>query len=266
MIRAIRSELTRLKNPYFILGGVGLMTVFGVLATLIVFLTAGNGSSAGSPGPPGSEGVTIKALEASDGMFAGIQNIGSMLGIVALAIWAIFVTSDYASGLIRLLVQAEPSRWRLLGGKVVALTGFTCLATLVTTVVVLVVSPGVASLAGVSTDAWSSGLLHTALTGYVDLTLSVLLWGVVGLFVGMVTRSTGLSIGIGIGYLLVFEGLVSMVLDNASKWLPGSAFSAIGSGGSADMTYGTALLVAAGYAVAAIAIAAVTFRRRDITA
>jgi ABC-2 type transport system permease protein len=263
MIRVIRSELTRLKNPSFILGGIGLMTVFGVMATFIVFLTAGSGSQSG---PPGTEGVTVKALEAADGMFAGVQNIGGMLGIVALAIWAIFVTSDYANGLIRLLVQAEPSRWRLLGGKVVALTAFTCVATLVTTAVVLVVSPGIASLAGVSTDAWSSGLLHTALTGYVNLTVSVLLWGVVGLFVGTVTRSTGISIGIGIGYLLVFEGLVSMVLDNASKWLPGSAFSAIGSGGSADMAYSTALLVAAGYAVAAIAIAAVTFRRRDITA
>ena len=248
MIRAIRCELTRLKNPSFILGGVGLMTLFGVMATLIVFLTAGDGSTAGAPGPPGTKGVTIKALEASNGMFAGVQNIGGMLGIVALMIWAIFVTSDYSSGLIRLLVKAEPSRLRLLGGKVVTLTAFTCVATLVTTVVVLVVSPGVASLAGVSTDAWSSGLLHTVLTGYIDLTLSVLLWGVVGLFVGMVTRSTGISIGVGIGCLLVFKGLVSMVLD------------------SADMTYGTALLAAAAYAAAAIAVSAITFRRRDITA
>jgi ABC-2 type transport system permease protein len=64
----------------------------------------------------------------------------------------------------------------------------------------------------------------------------------------------------------VFEMLVGMVLDSASKWLPGSSFSAIALGGSADMTYGTALLVAAAYAAAALAVAALTFRRRDITA
>ena len=52
----------------------------------------------------------MAALEASDGMFAGLQNAAGMLGVVALAIWAIAVTSDYSSGLIRLLVQAEPSR------------------------------------------------------------------------------------------------------------------------------------------------------------
>ena len=70
----------------------------------------------------------------------------------------------------------------------------------------------------------------------------------------------------GIGYLLVFEGLMGMVLDSAAKWLPGSSFSAIAAGGTADLAYGTALLMAAVYAVAALAIAAIVFRRRDITA
>jgi ABC-type transport system involved in multi-copper enzyme maturation permease subunit len=262
MIRAIRCELTRLRSRSYVLGGMGLMAFFGLLATTVVFLTTSNGSTA----LPGTEGLTRAALEASDGMFAGVQDFLSMLGIVALVIWATAVTSDYSSGLIRLLVQAEPSRWRLLGGKVVALIGFTCVATLVTTAVVVPLAPGIASLAGVSTDAWSADMVRTVLEGYLQLTASVLLWGVVGLFVGMVTRSSGSSIAIGIGYLMVFEGLAQMVLHNTGKWLPGSAFSSIASGGSADMTFGTAVLVSAAYAVAAIVIAALTFRRRDITA
>jgi len=263
MIRAIRCELARLKNPYFILGGMGLMAAFSLMATAIVFLTVESGSAGG---PPATEGITLQTLQASDGMFAGVQGFVAMLGIITLAMWAMAVTSDYSSGLIRLLVQAQPNRLLLLGGKVVALTVFTCLATLVTTVAVTVVSPGIANLAGVSTDAWNSGLLGTALAAYVQLTLCVLLWGVVGLLVGMLTRSAGLSIGIGIGYLMIFEGLAGMLFDSAQKWLPGSAFSAIASGGSADMTFGTAVLVAAAYAVGALVLAAVTFRRRDITA
>ena len=158
MIRAIRCELARLKNPSFILGGIGLMVVLGLMATTVIFMTAKAGST---PAPPGVKFVTVAMLEASDGMFAGLQNAASMLGIVALALWAISVTSDYANGLIRLLVQAEPSRLRLLGGKIVALTLFTCLATLVTTVVVVLVSPGIAGLAGVSTDAWGTDLPRT---------------------------------------------------------------------------------------------------------
>ena len=210
--------------------------------------------------------MSVQLLEAADGMFAALQRTSSMWGIVALAIWAIAVTSDYSSGLIRLLVQSEPNRLRLLGGKVVALTAFTCVATLFTTAVVLAVSPGIASLAGVSTDTWGTGLVRTVAENYLQLTLSALLWGVVGLFVGMLTRSTGVAIAVGIGYLLVFEMVVGIALDSAAKWLPGSTFSAVAQGGSTDMAFGTALLAAAAYAVAALAVAAATFRRRDITA
>jgi len=264
MIRAIRCELARLKTPSFLLGGMGLIVFFSVLATAIVFLTVG--SDAG--GPPGTQQITTQALEASEGMFAGVQNFVGMLGVVALAMWAMAVTSDYSSGLIRLLVQAQPNRLLLLGGKVVALSIFTCLSTLVATAAVLAVSPGVASLGGVSTDAWSSGssLLGTALGVYVQLTLCVLMWGVVGLLVGMLTRSAGISIGIGIGYLMIFEGLAGMLLDSAQKWLPGKAFGAIATGGSADMAFGTAALLAGAYAAGALLLTAATFRRRDITA
>jgi ABC-2 type transport system permease protein len=263
MIRAIRSELARLKSPYYVFGGIGLMTALGVMATTIVFITAKGGSTMA---PPGGRTVSVQSLEAADGMFAGLQNAANMWGIVVLAIWAIAVTSDYSSGLIRLLVQAEPSRLRLLGGKVVALTAFTCLATLATTAVVLAVSPAIAGMAGVSTDAWGTDMLGIVVGGYLHLTLSALLWGVVGLFVGMLTRSTGVAIAVGIGYLLVFEMVVGIALDTASKWLPGSTFSAVAQGGSADMAFRTALLVAAAYAVAALAVAAAVFRRRDITA
>lgn len=263
MMRVTRSEIARLKTPSFTIGGLGLMTVFGLMATAIVLFTVGSGSAGG---PPNTQGITLQALEASDGMFLPVSNFVGMLGIVALAMWAMAVTSDYSSGLIRLLVQAQPNRLRLLGGKVLALTAFTCLGTLVTTIAVLIVSPGLASLAGVSTNAWSSGLLATAVEHYVQLTACVLLWGVVGLFVGMMTRSAGLSIGIGIGYLMVFEGLAGLLLDSAKKWLPGSAFSAVASGGSPDMAFGTAMIVSVAYAVGALALTAVTFRRRDITA
>ena len=260
MMRVIRSELVRLKNPYLILGGIGLMAALGVMATTIMFVTAGERAMG-----PGSQSVTVAMLETSDGMFVGVRNAFTMLGIVALAIWATVVTSDYATGLIRLLVQAEPSRLRLLGGKIVALAAFTCLATLVTTVVVFAASPGIASVAGVSTSAWYDDPLRTAAEGYLDLTLAALLWGVAGLFVGMITRSTGVAIAVGIGYLMVFEGLMAMLLESASKWLPGVAFSAIAMGGTPDMTYATALVVASAYALAAIVAAALVFRHRDIT-
>ena len=262
MIRVVRSELTRLGRPLLLLGGIGLMAFFGLLATVVVFLTAHSGSST----LPGTQKITVATLEAPDGMFAGLQTFAGMLGIVALVVWAMSATTDVSSGLIRLLVQAEPRRLRLLAGKIVALVLFTCAATLVTTVIVMPIVSGLAKSAGVSTAAWRPHVAHTLISGYFQLTLCVLLWGVVGLCIGILTRSAGISIAIGIGYLLLFEGVLSMLVGSEQRWLPGAAFKAIASGGSADMAFTTALLLGAAYALAALAVAAITFRRRDITA
>jgi ABC-2 type transport system permease protein len=263
MIRVVRSELVRLRSLSFLLGGIGLMAFFGLAATAVVFFAVSGGSTASLPR---ADGVSLAAVEAADGMFAGLRTFVGMLGVVSLVIWAMSVTSEYASGLVRLLVQAEPQRLRLLTGKVVALVIFTCLGTLVTMVVVTTAAPPLASAAGISATAWTGAVGKTLVETYVQITASVLLWGLVGLFVGTLTRSTGVAVGIGIGYLLLFEGLASMLLEGASKWLPGSVFSAIASGGTAAMGFGLALALGIGYAAAAFLVAAVTFMRRDITA
>jgi len=62
--------------------------------------------------------------------------------------------TDYSTGLIRILVQAEPGRIRLLAGKVVALIGWTAAATTVATIVTVCAAPVMAKVFGVSTDAW----------------------------------------------------------------------------------------------------------------
>ena len=145
MWREFRCEWTRLKSRNYILGGIGLMAALGLIVTFIAFFTATGGSAMA---PPGGPTVSVATLEASDGMFAGLRLAANMWGIVALVVWAIFASSDYSNGLIRLLVQAQPNRLRLLGGKVTALVLFTCIATLVTTVVVLIASPAVAGATG----------------------------------------------------------------------------------------------------------------------
>ena len=65
---------------------------------------------------------------------------GTLIGIVALSLWAAAVASDYSTGWVRLLVAAEPRRWRLLVGKLVALSGFTIVATVVATAIVVALS------------------------------------------------------------------------------------------------------------------------------
>jgi len=52
----------------------------------------------------------------------------SLIGIVALSLWAAAVASDYSTGWVRFMVAAESRRWRLLFGRLVALSGFTVVA------------------------------------------------------------------------------------------------------------------------------------------
>lgn len=150
-----------------------------------------------------------------------------------------------------------------------ALTGYTLAGTAVATLVAVAVAPLLAGAKDISTAAWFPGLWTTAATvlgAWVDLTLSVLVWGVIGLTVATVTRSVTIAIAGGIGYLMVFERLLGLVVDAATTtYLPGSVLSAVAAGGTPSLTYGTAIALAAGYAAVALAIAVLVFTRRDIT-
>jgi len=55
-------------------------------------------------------------------------------------------------------------------------------------------------------------------------------------------------------------------LRSAGHWLPGLVLGVVGSGGTAAVTYHTAVAVAIAYVAAATLAGAVTFSRRDVTA
>ena len=55
-------------------------------------------------------------------------------------------------------------------------------------------------------------------------------------------------------------------LRGAGHWLPGLVLGVVGSGGTAAVTYHTAVAVAIAYVAAATLAGAVTFSRRDVTA
>jgi len=118
----------------------------------------------------------------------------------------------------------------------------------------------------VVTDAWWTDAPATILSGWANLSLALLAWGVVGFAIATVTRSSVVAIAGGIGYLMVFEGLLKLLAADATTYLPGSVLSAVASGGTPDLAWGTAVALAAVYVVIGIVVAAITFIRRDITA
>ena len=264
MVAAVRSELTRLRQPRLLAVWLGLMTLFAMMINTIMIAFATGGGSL-PPGAPGVAFPTLAELESSSGLMAGLAAASSMFGVVTLSIWAVVTAADYSSGLVRLLVAAEPHRWRLIAGKVVALGILTAAATTVAAIVnVLAVLPA-AGAAGISTTAWGSDLVAVVAGAWVNLFLALCVWGVLGLVIATLARSAAVAIAVGVGYVLVFESIVKMLEDVPSDWLLGTILNAVASGGTAAVTYGTALALALGYVTLGLVLAGAVFIRRDVT-
>ncbi len=264
MIAAVRSELTRLRQPRLLLSWFGLMALLTMLVnTIMVTFVSGGGSL--PPGAPGVAFPTLAEMESPSGLMAGLAAASNMFGIVTLSFWAVVTATDYSSGLIRLLVAAEPRRWPLLAGKVVALVIVTAAATTVAAIVNIFAVMPAAGAADISTTAWGTDLIAVIAGAWTNLFLALCVWGVLGLVIAVLTRSSAVAISIGVGYVLVVESLVKMVKDAPADWLLGTTLGAVASGGTATTDYGTALALALGYVTVGLVLAGIVFVRRDVT-
>jgi ABC-type transport system involved in multi-copper enzyme maturation permease subunit len=188
-----------------------------------------------------------------------------MFGIVTLSFWALAAATDYSSGLIRLLVAAEPHRWRLLAGKVLALMVVTAAATAVATFVNLMAAVPAAQAAGIATDAWMSDPVVSIVRAWLDAYVALIVWGVIGLALAVLTRSAAVAISIGVGYVLVVESIVKLGVGGDADWLLGSTLNALAAGGTTTVAFGTALALAAVYVIIGLGAATLVFVRRDVT-
>jgi len=205
-------------------------------------------------------------LESFRGLVAGLDAATDICGIIVLALWATAAATDYSTGWIRVLVQAEPRRWRLLAGKLLALAALTMVGTAVVSALAVAIAPALAVAVGISTEAWWAGAVGTVLGAWLNLTLAVLAWGAIGVAIAIVSRSAAVAVAAGVGYMMVIEGLLGRLVDvEAMAYFPGSVLGVIGGGGTESLPYATAVALGSAYAAAAIAIAGITFMRRDIT-
>lgn len=262
IVRTVRSELARLTRWSFLGTGVLVVAALTLLATIATFYGAANAAGEEGFGPA----MMGAALATAGGIVVTVQGAASLLGIAVLAFAATAVAGDYSTGFIRLLVQAEPRRWRLIVGKAVALAGLTVGAAALATVVGVAASYVMAALTGVSTAAWTSDLLGTVGLTFGNLSLGLVVWGMIGFVIAVVSRSTAAAIAGGIGYVLVVENLLALLNQDLTQWLPGSAITALVAGGNDTLSYSTALWLALLYILLGLVISLAVFQRRDITA
>ncbi|WP_295699147.1 hypothetical protein [Lapillicoccus sp.] len=264
MIGVVRSELGRLSRRSVIIGWFGLTAALAMIINVVMFQVIKSSSVPPANGP----GVSFPSearLLSEHGIVAGLGSASSILGVVALSFWAIATSTDYSTGLIRVLASAQPVRWRLILGKWLALGVFTAAATTVALVANLVAAPLAAQSAGYSPSAWGNDLIPLLLGAWINLFGALLIWGTIGLALATLTRSSGVAIGVGVGYVLLGESLITSVASSTRDWLPGTTMSAIASGGTAAVSYGAALSLGVTYLVLTLAAATIVVVRRDIT-
>ncbi len=261
MIRAFWSEWLKIRRPAMILGGAGAMVGFAVLA--IVLTLNRLGSARGGPG-----GVVVAAQVAASDGFATLMGVSAtFIGVIALAVCAVAIGMEYGNGTLRNLLVRQPQRWRLLAGKLLALGSFLALAVALAYGAALGTALLLAPGHGISTAAWFTGAGVGSLCATAgNLLLATLAWGAIGAGLATVLRSTAVAIAGGLAYALVVENLLTAAWSGGAQWLPGQLIDAIARGGTAAVSYASALELVGLYLLVAGAIIGLLFQRRDVAA
>ena len=264
MIAAFRSEWVKLSRRNFAFGAITALVGFSVAITAVSILRAGDTGEHSGP----MSTISLDDLAAPGGWLAGLGAASTFLGLVTLAIFASNVAGEFTTGTIRSVLVIEPRRLHVLAGKIAALITFIVVGLAIATAVVAAVAFPLAARENIDTSSWTtSTALTEGLATYLNVVLSCLAWGAFGVLLAMITKSSAIAIAGGVGYFLLGEQLLlNSLWPSTEQWLPASAMSALAEGGNTAISFGTAVLLVAAYAVGAYLLAAAFFARRDITA
>jgi len=265
MIRSISriffAEWRKLRRPTLLVGTLGAVAFFSVLVSSLLFLMID------SPNGNGDRGVRItrEMLSLSNGATYSFSSIGNLLGIIALCVFAAQTAQEYSLGTLRNLLVRQPGRIRLLVGKLASMKVFAIIMTLVSAVISIGVSYALAGGKDVNTTLWfnSDGRLEIAKT-LLNVFISILGFGIIGMVLGILLRSPISSISLGVLWLLIVENIVGAVKASTLQWLPGNQLGTIAVGGTESVSYTHALSLSGLYVGIALVIATVLFTRRDV--
>lgn len=268
MMRAFASELLKLRRPGMLLGGVGTIAGLAALITILLWATATE-----SVDPTAlRRGLPLALLAGPTGLLPAFSYAPSLVGVVALVLFAQSLGAEYGQGTLKVLLSREPRRLAILAGKLTALAVLMVVATLAATLVQLGAATAMAAGRGVDL-----GLLYDDVPGSLALVARVwagaLAWGFMGTALAALFRSAPPAIGVGIGYTLVGEGLVSLALPDVGRYLPGQAIAAFVAGGVrapdspiTPLSTELALVLMATYAAVFLVASGLLLAKRDVAA
>jgi ABC-type transport system involved in multi-copper enzyme maturation permease subunit len=261
MFNVVKAELRKLRRPTLFFGTIGSALFFTGLISSFIYLMIDSPQGNGDRG----RSISREVLGLASGSVNGFASVGNFLGIIALCVFAAQTAQEYTYGTLRNLLIRQPGRLKILLGKLISMMLFALIMILIAAVVSIAISYFLAPGANVNTDLWfTSDGFHAIFTTFMNVTISVVAFGVVGMILGLLLRSPISAISLGVLWLLIVENLLIAVKNSLQHWLPGAQRSAIASGGLADLTYKHALTVGGTYVAVGALVASVLFVRRDV--
>jgi ABC-2 type transport system permease protein len=238
MLNVVKAELRKMKRPSLLYVNVGILTGLSVLFTSLVFLRTG--SQVGDRRHGSEMAQTVASLSKFDGGY-------------------------FTFGLMSLFLVRQPSRMKLLGGKLLAMAAFAFLLVTFVAIVNIGLSYAESGHGHVDTALWSSTkAIHAFLTLYGNTLLATIGYGLVGMSLGIILKSPMSAISISLLWFMVLENILGAVLPSSTKWLPGNALSSISAGGAKIFSYQRGLLTSAVYLLLFGGLATALFKRRDV--
>jgi ABC-2 type transport system permease protein len=205
-------------------------------------------------GGPTTEDV---GADPTGGALAGVSFTQVLVG----ALGALFVTGEYATGLVRSSLVAVPRRLPVLWAKLLVVTAVVLGASLVSVVVAYVTAQAVLASAGIAVPSVGPDVLR-ALAGAA---LYLALTAALGAGFGWLLRSTAGALTGLFAFLFVLP-LLGLVLPQITAYLPNNAGAAVLQVGPAAgaLPPWIGLGIYAAYAAVVLTAAASLLRRRDV--
>lgn len=262
MIRVFFAEWRKLRRPSLFIGTMVAVVGATALVTSLLFLLIDSARGNAREG----QMINRASLELPHGLSIGFSSSAGLLGLVALCIFASQTAQEYTHGTLRNLLVRQPRRLTLLLGKFLAMCLFALISVILSAIVSITLAFALSGKAKVVTTAWSTsdarvGVMHT----FVNVLVSVIASGTIGMILGLFLRSPISAISIGVAWLLVVENIIAATVKNSGKWMPGQLINTVAAGGDFNATYSHALLVLSAYLAVGVLVASVLFRRRDVT-
>lgn len=260
-MRVVLSEWRKLRRPTLFLGTLGAALFFTGLTTSFLYLMIDSEQGNSDRGRQ----VSREILNLASGSVYGFASVGGLLGIIALCVFAAQTAQEYTYGTLRNLLVRQPGRIRLLVGKLISMKIFALLLVAIAAIVSIGLSVALSGPAKVSTDLWFTSEGYEAIgQSLLNVTISVIYFGIIGMVLGLLLRSPISAISIGVLWLLIIENLIGAVKPETLDWMPGIQLATIAQGGTPEVSYSHALILGSFYVFLGTLIATVLFSRRDV--